>query len=121
MMRLLPWPGVDGKPCYLDSDAAGTSFLSRLADNLESVQLGMSRELLDHVRTDVLQRHVDEIELSVVVSNLCSALTDVLRVAECRGQRLPAPDDDLDPEEAARMTEVVGAFTSRALTRREAR
>ena len=33
--RLLPWSGPEGKPCYLVSD--GTGYVSRVADNIESV------------------------------------------------------------------------------------
>ena len=44
--RLLPWAGLEGKPCFLHSD--GTGYVSRVADNIESVQLGMAGELLDH-------------------------------------------------------------------------
>lgn len=32
-LRLLPWAGPEGKPCYLAGDGPG--YLSRLADNME--------------------------------------------------------------------------------------
>lgn len=43
--RLLPWSGADGKPCYLIGD--GTGRLSRLADQIEAVQLGLARQILE--------------------------------------------------------------------------
>jgi hypothetical protein len=46
-LRLLPWSGPEGKPCYLSTDQTG-GFMSRLADNIEAVQLGTATELLDH-------------------------------------------------------------------------
>ena len=39
MNWLLPWSGPDGKPCYLNTDDKG-GYMSRLADNMEAVQLG---------------------------------------------------------------------------------
>lgn len=47
-LRLLAWTGEGGKPCYLSTDG-GDSFMSRLADNLESDHLGMAEDL--HVGT----------------------------------------------------------------------
>ncbi len=45
-LRLLPWVGPDGKPCFLSTDDSG-GHMSLLADNMESVQLGRATELLD--------------------------------------------------------------------------
>lgn len=36
-LRLLPWSGVDGKPCFLSTNDAN-SHLSRLADNTEEIR-----------------------------------------------------------------------------------
>ncbi len=47
-LRLLAWTGEGGKPCYLSADG-GDSFMSCLADNLESDHLGMAEDL--HVGT----------------------------------------------------------------------
>jgi len=47
-VRLLPWAGPEGKPCYLAGDGAG--FLSRLADNQEAAQLGLAGELIDEAQ-----------------------------------------------------------------------
>lgn len=45
VVRLLPWAGPEGKPCYLTGDGSG-GYLSRLADNMEAVQLGLAADLL---------------------------------------------------------------------------
>ncbi|MEU2420468.1 hypothetical protein ABZ619_05325 [Streptomyces sp. NPDC007851] len=45
-LRLLPWVGPEGKPCYLSTDDP-EGFMSRLADHVESIQLGMAGELLE--------------------------------------------------------------------------
>lgn len=44
--RLLPWTGSEEKPCYLIGD--GDGYVSRIADQVEGVQLGMAGSLLDH-------------------------------------------------------------------------
>lgn len=92
-MRLLPWTDNDGKPCFLSTDDDG-SYLSRLADNLEAVQLGMAEELLGHVREVLAAGATSETELRNLIDRLRQALRDALRVAESRGDRLPAPDED---------------------------
>lgn len=48
-LRLLPWTGPDGKPCFLSTDDNGGP-MSRLADNIESAQLGMATALLAQAR-----------------------------------------------------------------------
>jgi hypothetical protein len=93
LMRLLPWTGEDGKACYLSTDGDG-SYLSRLADNLEAVQLGMAEELLGFVRKTLAEDGPAETELRMVITRMSEALWDVLRVARSRGGRLPRPDDD---------------------------
>jgi hypothetical protein len=96
-MRLLPWSGENGKPCYLDT-AASDSYLSRLADNLEAVQLGMGDDLLGYAGELLAQEEPSGVELRNTVARLCEALRDAIRVAESRGDRLPVPDasDDRD-------------------------
>jgi hypothetical protein len=96
--RLLPWSGPEGNPCYLLTDADG-GHLSRIADNIESVQLGMGRELLGHARALVDDPKTGPVELRYLSARLSESLRDVLRVAESRGARLAVPDDD-DEEDA---------------------
>ncbi|MEU2129299.1 hypothetical protein [Streptomyces sp. NPDC018352] len=85
-VRLLPWSGVDGNPCYIIGD--GTGYVSRVADNVESVQLGMAAELLDHVDDMLGDSEVTSVQLRYVVARMSEALRDVCRVAESRGLRL---------------------------------
>ncbi len=88
--RLLPWQN-NGKPTYLVTDPAGTSALARLADSVESQQVANAREVLRLSG----QREMDTCgapELRWVVARLRESLTEVLRVAESRGMRLPAPE-----------------------------
>ncbi|MFI0734410.1 hypothetical protein ACH4S9_36265 [Streptomyces sp. NPDC021225] len=106
-LRLLPWSGPDGKPCYLATDD-GNSLLSRRADEIEALQVSMGRELLAHARALLADREAGAGELRFLAARLCEALCDVLRVAESRGGRLPAPDEDgvhgLDPERARELS-----------------
>ncbi|MEW2567733.1 hypothetical protein [Streptomyces sp. NPDC047070] len=87
--RLLPWAGEEGRPCYLVGD--GTSHLSRTADRIESVQLGMAAELLGHAADLLADRKATADQLRYLAGRLAEALTDVHRVAESRGARIPAP------------------------------
>lgn len=84
-LRLLPWTGAGGKPCYLIADdEAGP--VSRLADATEAIQLGMGAELLAHAR-EILP-DAPRGESRFLAERLSEALSDALRVAESRGQRL---------------------------------
>ncbi|MFJ8854611.1 hypothetical protein [Streptomyces sp. NPDC102437] len=87
--RLLPWVGPDGKPCYVIGD--GTGRVSRMADNIESMQLGMAVELLDHA-DDMLDddRDVTSVQLRYLLACMVEALRDVHRIARSRGDRLAA-------------------------------
>jgi hypothetical protein len=91
--RLLPWSGAGGKPCYLLTDDNGGGYLTRLADNIESVQLGMGNELLGHAQELIKDPKTGPAELRYLSARLTESLRDVLRVAESRGSRLPATDD----------------------------
>ncbi|MFJ4517328.1 hypothetical protein [Streptomyces sp. NPDC088816] len=86
-LRLLPWSGPDGKPCYLSTDD-GDGFMSRLADNIESVQLGMAAGLLEHAQRVLDDSDAEPEELRVLATGLAGALGDALRVATSRGGRL---------------------------------
>ncbi|MER7197810.1 hypothetical protein CG723_15540 [Streptomyces sp. CB01635] len=109
--RLLPWSNLDGNPCYLLSDGTGSSHLSRVADNVESVQLDMAEELLDHA-ADLLgdgdgdgDGKTTAHQLRFLTARLVEALHDVHRIACSRGARLPVPDgDDDEPADAELQT-----------------
>ncbi|MFI0225522.1 hypothetical protein [Streptomyces lydicus] len=92
-LRLLPWPGLAGQRSYLATDD-GDSPLSRLADEMEDVQLRTGVELLDHAEKMLEDRKASALELRFLSARLSEALRDALRVAESRGERLPEPDDD---------------------------
>ncbi|MCX5146379.1 hypothetical protein OHB36_06180 [Streptomyces sp. NBC_00320] len=89
-LRLLPWPGPDGKPCFLSTDDAG-GYLSRLADNTEAIQLGLGIELLDHALEVLADAETDPDELRLLATDLTGALREAVRVATSRGHRLPIP------------------------------
>ncbi|MFP3989368.1 hypothetical protein U9R90_18115 [Streptomyces sp. E11-3] len=84
--RLLPWSGPEGKPCYLIGDGDGP--VSRTADAMESVQLGMGAELLAYSREMLATTQPPPHELRFLVQHLTEALHNALRVAESRGDRL---------------------------------
>ncbi len=86
-LRLLPWTGPEGKPCFLRTDDNG-GHMSRLADNLESVQLGMATELLDQALDMLAEADTDPDDLRLLTKDLTGALRDTLRVATSRGHRL---------------------------------
>ncbi|MFF1285526.1 hypothetical protein [Streptomyces sp. NPDC058299] len=88
--RLLPWTGGEGKPCYLLGD--GTGYVSRLADEIESVQLGMAGALLEHAAELLTEHRLTGEELHYLARRLSESLRDVKRVAESRGARLGRAD-----------------------------
>ncbi|WP_328944865.1 hypothetical protein OG259_28645 [Streptomyces sp. NBC_00250] len=90
-LRLLPWSGPDGKPCFLSTDTAGGP-LSRLANHAESAQLSAGAELLEHAHEVLVDETSDPEELRLLAADLAGALRDALRVATSRGHRLPRPD-----------------------------
>ncbi|MYU52847.1 hypothetical protein GTY53_12835 [Streptomyces sp. SID7805] len=92
--RLLPWTSPEGKPCYLSTDGRG--YLSTLADSIETVQLSMGQELLEYAREATAPQGptLAAIEYRWLACRLTEALTDALRVADSRGQRLPDPEEE---------------------------
>ncbi|WP_369144018.1 hypothetical protein [Streptomyces sp. R44] len=92
-LRLLPWSGTDGKPCFLSTDDAN-GHLSRLADNTEAIQLGLAAELLDHASEVLGDTEAAPEELRALAHDLTESLRDTLRVAESRGHRLSLPGPD---------------------------
>lgn len=83
--RLLPWSGAEGKPCYLVGD--GTGYVSRVADTIESVQLGMAGELLDHAADMLADHRATAAQLRFLACRMAESLRDVHRIAESRGAR----------------------------------
>ncbi|WP_039937828.1 hypothetical protein [Streptomyces himastatinicus] len=94
--RLLPWNGEAGKPCYLVPSEDGKGYLSRLADEMEAVQLRMGSELLGHARALLGNPKAEAGELRFLANRLVEALYDALRVAESRGERLPLPEEEAE-------------------------
>ncbi|MBF8171754.1 hypothetical protein IW294_13450 [Streptomyces olivaceus] len=84
-LRLLPWSGPEGKPCYLSTDERG-GYMSRLADNVEAVQLGTAAELLEEAFETLSDRDVTLDEMRRLAKELSGALRDVLCVATSRGR-----------------------------------
>ncbi|WP_329195235.1 MULTISPECIES: hypothetical protein [unclassified Streptomyces] len=89
-LRLLPWSGPDGKPCFL-SAGANDGYLSRLADISEAAQLDLGTELLEHALDLLADEEAEPDELRTLATDLTRALRDAVRVATSRGHRLPTP------------------------------
>ncbi|WDO07537.1 hypothetical protein ME763_18830 [Streptomyces murinus] len=106
--RLLPWSTLDGNPCFLRGD--GTGYLSRVADSIESVQLGMAGELLGHAADMLADDKATPDQLRFALARMSESLRDVHRIAESRGARLPAPggeeEDEGGGDSAGRSSEV---------------
>ncbi|MET9675064.1 hypothetical protein ABZY68_18495 [Streptomyces sp. NPDC006482] len=88
-LRLLPWAGPDGKPCYLSINDEG-SHLSRLADTTEAIQLNLAADLVAHAAEVLRAETIAPEDLRRLSMDLTEALQDALRVATSRGHRLPA-------------------------------
>ncbi|MEU6327319.1 hypothetical protein ABZ851_08545 [Streptomyces sp. NPDC047049] len=96
-VRLLPWTGSDGKPCFLARD--GTGYVSRVADRIEKEQLSSADDLLDEARRMLAGRAWTPGELHLLAVELTASLADVRRVAESWGGRLAALGHDV-PDDA---------------------
>ena len=90
-LRLLPWAGPEGKPCYLSTDDRD-GFMSRLADGIESVQLGSAAALLEHAGEALDDQDADPEDIRRLAHELAGSLRDVLRVATSRGDLLTVTD-----------------------------
>ncbi|OQD55392.1 hypothetical protein BM536_012395 [Streptomyces phaeoluteigriseus] len=86
-LRLLPWSGPEGKPCYLSTDDKG-GYMSRLADNIEEEQLATAAALLEHASETLDGQDADSEDLRRLTGELIGTLRDVLRVATSRGHLL---------------------------------
>ncbi|MFB7555747.1 hypothetical protein [Streptomyces brevispora] len=90
-LRLLPWSGSEGKPCYLSTDDPG-GYMSRLADNIEAVQLGTAAALLEELSVTLDDQDTTLEEMRGLVKELTGALRDILRVATNRRHLLAASE-----------------------------
>ena len=97
-LRLLPWLGPEGKPCYLSTDDDG-GMLSRLADEAEEHQLEEAEKLVSHAVGVLADPKTSPQALLLLGCRLAEALRDVSRVAVSRGMRLPAPAYRSDSDE----------------------
>ncbi|WP_030543881.1 hypothetical protein [Streptomyces albus] len=88
--RLLPWSN-EGKPCYLLG--GGSGYVSRLADEMERVQLGMAGDLLGHAADLLGDRRATPPQLRFLAARLAESLRDVHRIAESRGTRLAVREE----------------------------
>ncbi len=90
-LRLLPWSGPEGKPCYLSTDDPD-SYMSRLADSIEAVQLGTARSLLEEASEALDKQETSLDDMRSLVKELTEALRDVYRVATSRGHHRATSD-----------------------------
>lgn len=86
-LRLLPWSGPEGKPCYLSTDDR-EGYMSRLADNIEAAQLGTAAELLEQASDKLDDQGTGSEDLRQLAKELTGALRDVYRIATSRGHLL---------------------------------
>jgi hypothetical protein len=90
-LRLLPWSGPEGKPCYLSTDD-GEGYMSRLADKIEAMQLGTAAELLERASNKLDDQGTGSEDMRRLAKDLTGALREVLRVATSRGDLLAVSD-----------------------------
>ncbi|MEU2909714.1 hypothetical protein ACFYM3_11550 [Streptomyces massasporeus] len=83
-MRLLPWTGSDGKPCYLSTDDPD-SLISRLADDLEAAQLASAEQVVAGAGAVLNDPKAGERAVRFALTRAVESLGDVLRVAVSRG------------------------------------
>ncbi|WP_052808877.1 ATP-binding protein [Streptomyces natalensis] len=97
-VRALPRTVGDGRPCYLSTD--GTGPVSRLANRIEAVQLGLAGRVLGQGR-NVLAECGPAVasELRFLCAQLVDALDDALFIAESRRLRLASADEEEKDEE----------------------
>ncbi|MDN0194289.1 hypothetical protein [Streptomyces sp. S.PNR 29] len=85
-MRLLPWTGADGKPCYLSTDDPH-SLLSRLADDVEEAQLASAEQVLAGAKTVLADPKAGERAVRFALTRTVESLGDALRIAVSRADR----------------------------------
>ncbi|MFI9601478.1 hypothetical protein ACIHCX_16690 [Streptomyces sp. NPDC052043] len=102
--RLLPWSGPEGKRAHLITDGSAT-MLSLLADSIENQQMETAAVILGLAKPMVEDTaSLTTGELRWLCRRLIESLTEVMNVAESRGQRIPAYEDD-DTDTAAQESE----------------
>ncbi|MGD3106457.1 hypothetical protein [Streptomyces sp. YGL11-2] len=90
-LRLLPWQTWDGRPCYLHPADNGQGYLSRKADRMEAQQMrNASRAYID-AETTLRNESAGPLLLRLTLIRTTAALNNVLRIADSRAGRLPAP------------------------------
>ncbi|MGC0204674.1 hypothetical protein [Streptomyces levis] len=85
-MRLLPWTGAGGKPCYLSTDDPNSP-LSRLADDIEAAQLADAEKVLAGARAVLDDPGAGEHAVRFALTRAVESLGDTLRVAVSRSER----------------------------------
>ncbi|OOQ52395.1 hypothetical protein AFM16_15260 [Streptomyces antibioticus] len=92
-VRLLPWKWPEGKTAHLITDGTRTA-LSMLADSIESQQIETAAVIVGLARPMVAEEAtLTTDELRWIASRLIESLTDVLNIAESRGQRIPGYEE----------------------------
>lgn len=112
-MRLLPWVGESGTPCYLSSDDPGGR-MSRLADEVETDLLDSAQYVLREARALLAETGVGTRELRFTGVRLAESLQDALRIAESRGYRLAPAFTPAEAEVAGACAAGPGAGTGGA-------
>ncbi|MFF5898312.1 hypothetical protein ACFY8O_20605 [Streptomyces argenteolus] len=90
-LRLLPWSGPGDKPCYLSTDDPD-GYMSRLADDIEAIQLDTASALLEEASATLDDQGTSPGEMRCLANELTGALRDVYRVATSRGHLRPTSD-----------------------------
>ena len=85
--RRMPWDDEYGRPVYICTDNPG-SMLSRVADRIEAEMTANAEQVLANSRALLASQNVSAEALRFAIRRLTECLTDVLRIAEVRGERL---------------------------------
>ncbi|MFD0225181.1 hypothetical protein ACWGPD_11215 [Streptomyces hirsutus] len=98
LLRLLPWSDDDGKTALLSTDGTET-YLSRLADRVEEQQMETAAIVLKLTKPMVEDSaKLTAPEFRWAARRLIESLSEIMLIAESRGQRIPpyAEPDDAD-------------------------
>ncbi|WP_052230024.1 hypothetical protein [Streptomyces sp. CT34] len=96
-VRLLPWETWDGRPCYLRPTDNGQGYLSRKADRMEAQQMRNAAVVLTDAQTTLRNEAAGPLLLRMMLIRTTAALNNILRIADSRLGRLPAPGGPEDP------------------------